>query len=64
MVSSSNPLGDHLSLLVFFIFVNDLIKIFYLCKALLFTDDLKIFMEVTSHKDPKLLQSDLNKFLD
>lgn len=52
--------GSPLSSLLFLIFINDIGERVKFSLYLLFADDLKIFREISSLDDCKLLQSDLN----
>ena len=60
--SSGVSQGSHLGTLLFLIFINDILKELK-CKALLFADDLKVFINVKNDYDCQKLQNDLNKLL-
>lgn len=62
-VSSGVPQGSHLGPLLFVVFINDLIDRLS-CPALLYADDLKIYVDVESHERHEALQDDLSKVLD
>lgn len=56
---SSVPQGSILSPLLFALFINDLPQ-YVKCNILLFADDLKIFLKISSHNDATKLQHDIN----
>ena len=59
--TSEVPQGSNLGPLLFVIAINDINKVVCHSKALMFADDFKIFLDVSSECDCKLLQSDLVK---
>lgn len=60
-VPSGVPQGSHLGPLLFILFVNDLWSCFEHSQFLLFADDLKLYMEVSSSDDCLRLQSDIDR---
>lgn len=58
------PQGDHLSPLLFLIFINNLCSVFQYCKYLLFANDLKLCMQINSPENHKDFQMDLDRFYD
>lgn len=61
-VTSGVPQGSHLGPLLFLLYVNDINDCLKRSKFLLFADDCKLFIKVTSLSDCCILQSELNKF--
>lgn len=61
-VTSRATQGDHLSPLLFNLFINDIGHSFHYYKFLLFSDDLKLYISVLSIDDCTKLQHDLNNF--
>lgn len=57
---SGVPQGSPLSPLLFLCFINDIGRVIQHSSFLLFADDLKLFRLITSEKECKLLQEDLN----
>ncbi|KAG7305587.1 hypothetical protein JYU34_009672 [Plutella xylostella] len=60
-ITSGIPQGSHLGPLLFNIFINDVIKCFNSSFPLLYADDTKIFVKITSIHDCLKLQSDLDR---
>lgn len=63
-ISSGVPQGSHLGPLLFLIFINDVFMNFIHSKCLIYADDTKIFMKISSVSDCLLLQSDLSRLVD
>ncbi|CAI6370700.1 unnamed protein product [Macrosiphum euphorbiae] len=61
-VISGVPQGDHLSPLLFNLFINDAVSSITYSNILLFADDAKIYKSITSPDNINLLQSDLASF--
>ena len=61
-VSSGVPQEDHVSPLLFLLFINDILSVLKHSKMLLLADDNKIYITVTSINDTLKLQSDFNYF--
>lgn len=61
-VSSGVPQGDHISPLLFLLFINDVSSILNHSKILLFADDAKIYKNIQSLNDSLELQSNLDNF--
>lgn len=59
-ISSGVPQGTHIGPILFIIFVNDIIDIFKSSLALLFADDLKLYLKIKDLMDCLLLQDDLD----
>ena len=64
IVTSGVPQEDHLSPLLFNLFINDIVFSIKYSNILLLADDAKIFKSVKSPSDSDLLQKDLNNFYD
>ncbi|VVC28305.1 Reverse transcriptase domain [Cinara cedri] len=62
--SSGLPQGDHISPLLFLLYINDISTVLKHSNILLFADDAKMYKTVTSINDTLDLQSDLNYFCD
>ena len=60
-VISGVPQGSILGPILFLVFINDLPTIFSSCKLLLFADDAKCLMPISSKQDCIQLQSDLDR---
>eukprot|EP00102_Acyrthosiphon_pisum_P024314 XP_016661524.1 PREDICTED: RNA-directed DNA polymerase from mobile element jockey-like [Acyrthosiphon pisum] len=60
--SSGVPQGSHLSPLLFNIFINTMCSAISSCRLLLFADDSKIFLRITTNNDCLTLQNTLDKF--
>ena len=63
-VLSGIPQGSILGPLLFLIFINDLPSALSSSLVLLFADDAKCFMSVSSHSDCLLLQNDLSRLVE
>ncbi|KAF0763694.1 putative RNA-directed DNA polymerase [Aphis craccivora] len=61
--SSGVPLGEHLSSLLFSLFVNSAFSSLKHCQLLCFADDMKLFMKISSITDCLNLQNGLNNFV-
>lgn len=60
LVTSGVPQGDHLSPILFCLFINDSSDVISHSKILLLADDAKIFKNISCTKDAIELQLDLN----
>jgi len=60
--SSGVPQGSHLGPLLFNIFINTMCSAISSCRLLLFADDSKIFLRITTNNDCLTLQNTLDKF--
>jgi len=60
--SSGVPQGSHLGLLLFNIFINTMCSAISSCRLLLFADDSKFFLRITTNNDCLTLQNTLDKF--
>ena len=61
LVSSGVPQGSHLGPLLFNLFINDIISCFNHCLYLLFGDDLKLFLKISTLDDCLSLQKDFDR---
>lgn len=61
-ISSGVPQGGHLSPLLFILFTNTISNYLSTSKVLLFADDIKIYLKISSLSDCIQLQSDLDSF--
>lgn len=62
-VLSGVPQGSHLGPILFIMFVNDIVTNINHAKILLYADDIKIYINVSSEADTILLQNDLNEII-
>lgn len=62
-VASGVPAGSTLGPLLFLIFIDDISEVVQHAKTLLFADDIKIYLEVSSSYETLRLQSDINNLL-
>ncbi|XP_046685913.1 uncharacterized protein LOC124371611, partial [Homalodisca vitripennis] len=62
-VTSGVPQGSHLAPLLFNLFINDIYSVIA-SKYLMFADDIKLFLEVTSSRDCESLQETLERIED
>jgi Reverse transcriptase (RNA-dependent DNA polymerase) len=51
IVKSGVPQGNYLGPLLFILYLNDLSQVFVYCQHLIYADDVKIFMKVSSFED-------------
>ncbi len=63
-VTSGVPQGSHLGPLLFLIFINDIGEILKDVSFLLFADDLKIYLRISSEQDHVRLQNAINALLN
>ncbi|XP_076678211.1 uncharacterized protein LOC143374166 [Andrena cerasifolii] len=59
--TSGVPQGSHLGPLLFLLFVNDIANVILNAKFLLYADDIKLFIAVSSLHDAQNLQADLSR---
>ena len=64
LVSSGVPQGSHLGPLLFNIFINDILSCFKHSHFLLFADDLKLFLKISTLDDCFALQEDLDRLTE
>lgn len=64
IVSSGVSQGSHLGLLLFIVFISDVVEYLVHSRGLLFADDNKLFARIDSLQDAIHLQSDLNRLSD
>ena len=64
LVPSGVPQGSHLGPLLFLLFVNDVSQVIKHSNILLFADDIKLFLEISTSQDCLKLQTDLNNLID
>lgn len=61
---SGVPQGSHLGPLFFIIYLNNISCCFHYAKFLVYADDLKIFLRISSFEDCMKLQEDLDRFYE
>lgn len=62
--TSGIPQGTHCGPLLFLIFINDLPHIFKYAECLMFADDVKLYLKISTSSDCLNLQSDITNFHD
>lgn len=62
--TSGVPQGSNLGPLLFLIFINDIKNHIQYSKFLMFADDFKLFLEISSNSDCQKLQQDINSIYD
>lgn len=63
-VTSGVPQGSHLGPILFVLYLNDLPSIIDVSRVLMYADDVKLFLSLSSVFDCNLLQNDLRKLSD
>jgi len=62
-VQSGVPQGSNLGPLLFIIYINDIVQCVKNSKVLLYADDMKVFRQINSINDCRLLQEDLDRLV-
>ena len=63
-VPSGVPQGSHLGLLIFILFINNIVAVIRHSKLLIFADDAKMYKRIETVKDLADLQSDINSLVN